>query len=37
LLLPLVSVRETERGEEAEARIQKLIDEKAPSLKKYRD
>jgi 4-hydroxy-tetrahydrodipicolinate synthase len=36
LLLPLVSVRETERGDEAEARIQKLIDEKAPSLKKYR-
>jgi len=35
LLLPLVSVEDTERGEEAEARIQKLIKEKAPSLLKY--
>jgi 4-hydroxy-tetrahydrodipicolinate synthase len=35
LLLPLVSVKETERGEEAEARIRKLINEKAKSLLKY--
>ncbi|MDR3001564.1 MAG: 4-hydroxy-tetrahydrodipicolinate synthase [Fibromonadaceae bacterium] len=35
LLLPLVSVRDTERGDEAEARIQKLIKEKAQSLLKY--
>jgi 4-hydroxy-tetrahydrodipicolinate synthase len=35
LLLPLVSVKDTERGEEAEARIQKLIKEKAQSLLKY--
>ncbi len=35
LFLPLVSVRETARGDEAEARILKLIREKAPSLLKY--
>ncbi len=35
LFLPLVSVRETARGDEAEARIMKLIREKAPSLLKY--
>ncbi|MCL2206553.1 MAG: 4-hydroxy-tetrahydrodipicolinate synthase [Fibromonadales bacterium] len=35
LYLPLVSVRDTERGEEAEQRIQKLIKEKAQSLQKY--
>ncbi|MDR1811311.1 MAG: 4-hydroxy-tetrahydrodipicolinate synthase [Candidatus Fibromonas sp.] len=35
LLLPLMSVKDTERGEEAEARIQKLIKEKAQSLLKY--
>jgi 4-hydroxy-tetrahydrodipicolinate synthase len=35
MLLPLVSVRETERGEETEARIHKLIKEKAKSLLKY--
>lgn len=35
LLLPLVSVRDTERGDEAEARILKLIKEKAQSLLKY--
>jgi len=35
LLLPLVKVRETERGDEAEARIFKLIKEKATSLLKY--
>jgi 4-hydroxy-tetrahydrodipicolinate synthase len=35
LLLPLVSVKETERGDEAELRIQKLIKEKAKSLLKY--
>jgi 4-hydroxy-tetrahydrodipicolinate synthase len=35
LLLPLVSVHETARGEEAEARILKLIREKATSLQKY--
>jgi len=35
LLLPLVSVRATERGDEAEARIFKLIKEKANSLLKY--
>ncbi|GHV12800.1 4-hydroxy-tetrahydrodipicolinate synthase [Fibrobacterales bacterium] len=35
LLLPLVSVRETERGDEAETRIIKLIKEKAQSLLKY--
>lgn len=37
LFLPLVSVRDTQRGEEAEARIMKLIQEKAPSLRKYHD
>jgi 4-hydroxy-tetrahydrodipicolinate synthase len=35
LLLPLVSVKDTERGDEAEARIYKLIKEKAQSLLKY--
>ena len=35
LLQPLVDVRSTERGEEAEARIRKLIREKAQSLLKY--
>lgn len=35
LLLPLVSVKETQRGDEAEARIRKLIKEKAQSLLKY--
>ena len=35
LFLPLVSVRETARGDEAETRILKLIQEKAPSLLKY--
>jgi 4-hydroxy-tetrahydrodipicolinate synthase len=35
LLLPLVSVKDTERGDEAEARIHKLIKEKAHSLLKY--
>ncbi|MDR2595611.1 MAG: 4-hydroxy-tetrahydrodipicolinate synthase [Fibromonadaceae bacterium] len=35
LLLPLVSVKDTERGDEAEARIHKLIKEKAQSLLKY--
>jgi 4-hydroxy-tetrahydrodipicolinate synthase len=35
MLLPLVSVKDTERGEEAEARIYKLIKEKAQSLLKY--
>jgi len=35
LLLPLVNVRSTERGEEADARIHKLIREKAQSLLKY--
>ncbi len=35
LFLPLVSVRQTARGDEAEARILKLIHEKAPSLLKY--
>jgi 4-hydroxy-tetrahydrodipicolinate synthase len=35
LYLPLVSVRDTARGDEAEARIMKLIREKAPSLSKY--
>jgi len=35
LLLPLVSVKDTERGDEAEMRIQKLIKEKAQSLLKY--
>jgi 4-hydroxy-tetrahydrodipicolinate synthase len=35
LFQPLVSVRETARGEEAEARIMKLIREKAPTLLKY--
>ncbi len=35
LLLPLVSVKDTERGDEAETRIQKLIKEKAQSLLKY--
>jgi 4-hydroxy-tetrahydrodipicolinate synthase len=36
LLLPLVSVKYTERGDEAEARIHKLIKEKAHSLLKYK-
>jgi len=35
LLLPLVSVKDTERGDEAEARIHKLVKEKARSLLKY--
>ncbi|MCL2260288.1 MAG: 4-hydroxy-tetrahydrodipicolinate synthase [Fibromonadales bacterium] len=35
LYLPLVSVKDTERGEEAEQRILKLIKEKAQSLLKY--
>jgi 4-hydroxy-tetrahydrodipicolinate synthase len=35
LLLPLVSVKDTERGDEAESRIHKLIKEKAQSLLKY--
>lgn len=35
LFQPLVSVRDTARGDEAEARILKLIREKAPSLLKY--
>ncbi|MDR2581436.1 MAG: 4-hydroxy-tetrahydrodipicolinate synthase [Fibromonadaceae bacterium] len=35
LMLPLVSVKDTERGDEAELRIQKLIKEKAKSLLKY--
>jgi len=35
LLLPLVNIRETERGDEAETRIFKLIKEKAQSLLKY--
>ncbi len=35
LFQPLVSVCETGRGDEAEARIMKLIREKAPSLLKY--
>jgi len=35
LLLPLVSVKDTERGEETEARIHKLIKEKAQSLLKW--
>ncbi|MCL2100271.1 MAG: 4-hydroxy-tetrahydrodipicolinate synthase [Fibromonadales bacterium] len=35
LMLPLVSVKDTERGEEAQARIHKLIKEKAQSLLKY--
>ncbi len=35
LMLPLVDVRSTERGEEAEARIRKLVREKAQSLLKY--
>jgi len=35
LLLPLVSVKETERGGEAQKRILKLINEKAKSLLKY--
>ncbi|MDR2732645.1 MAG: 4-hydroxy-tetrahydrodipicolinate synthase [Fibromonadaceae bacterium] len=35
LFLPLVSVKDTERGDEAEARIHKLIKEKAQSLLKY--
>jgi len=35
LFQPLVSVRDTARGEEAEARIMKLIREKAPTLLKY--
>ena len=36
LLQPLVDVRATERGDEADARIIKLIKEKAQSLLKYR-
>jgi len=35
LLLPLVSVKDTERGDETETRINKLIKEKARSLLKY--
>lgn len=35
LYLPLVGVRDTARGDEAEARIMKLIREKATSLLKY--
>jgi len=35
LLLPLVRVRDTDRGDEAEARIFKLMKEKAQSLLKY--
>jgi 4-hydroxy-tetrahydrodipicolinate synthase len=35
LLLPLVSIKDTERGDEAESRIHKLIKEKAQSLLKY--
>lgn len=35
LFLPLVSVKDTARGDEAVARILKLIQEKAPSLTKY--
>jgi len=35
LLLPLVSVRDTARGDEAESRILKIIREKASSLQKY--
>ncbi len=35
LLLPLVSVKDTERGDEAEMRIHKLVKEKARSLLKY--
>lgn len=35
LFQPLVSVRDTARGDEAEARIMKLIQEKAQSLLKY--
>jgi len=35
MLLPLVSVKDTERGDEAEQRIFKLIKEKAHSLLKY--
>jgi len=35
LLLPLVSVKDTERGDEAELRIHKLVKEKARSLLKY--
>jgi 4-hydroxy-tetrahydrodipicolinate synthase len=36
LMLPLVSVKDTERGDEAEARIHKVIKEKATSLLKYK-
>lgn len=36
LYLPLVDLRDTERGEEAFARVQELIDERLPSLRKYR-
>jgi 4-hydroxy-tetrahydrodipicolinate synthase len=35
LLLPLVNIRDTERGDEAETRLHKLIKEKAQSLTKY--
>ena len=35
LLLPLVSVKDTERGSEAQTRIHKLIKERAQSLLKY--
>jgi 4-hydroxy-tetrahydrodipicolinate synthase len=35
LFQPMCSVRDTARGDEAEARIMKLIREKAPSLLKY--
>ena len=35
LFQPLVSVKDTANGADAVARIMKLIEEKAPSLKKY--
>jgi 4-hydroxy-tetrahydrodipicolinate synthase len=35
LFQPMTSVKDTARGDEAEARIMKLINEKATSLKKY--
>jgi 4-hydroxy-tetrahydrodipicolinate synthase len=35
MLLPMVSVKDTERGEDAVARIHKLIKEKAKSLMKW--
>ena len=36
MFLPLVSVRETAGGEAVHAELMKFVDEKAPSLKKYR-